>query len=111
VRDIVFWGVSEAEIVAESPRIAYVGLYECHVGEHSETRCGNVEHANVTTPLDYTKEGKGVISLTHTDWFCALDLEGDSGGTVFTYSGSSPLALDSTQAPVERPNVVRVVMA
>jgi streptogrisin D len=88
IRGIVFWGVSEDEVVSESPRTAYVGLFECHVGATSETRCGNVEYANITTTINYTNDGKGIIALTHTDWFCALDLPGDSGGPVFTFSGS-----------------------
>jgi len=73
---IVEWGVIENYPVHAQAK-AYVGLFMCHMGEHSENQCGTVETANVATTIKYSV---GKIRVEHTDRMCALSLPGDSGG-------------------------------
>jgi hypothetical protein len=77
---IVAWGSNENYAISSTPLTAYQGLFECHMGENSGNQCGIVQWVNVATPIDYSKEGRGIIALRHTDQICALSLPGDSGG-------------------------------
>jgi hypothetical protein len=68
--------------VSKSPK-TIVGEYECHVGQTSDFQCGTVKAVNVSTYINYSSEGFGVIDVEHTDTICMLTLPGDSGGPVF----------------------------
>ena len=78
--DIVAWGIENNYYIKPEPYTAYDGLYECHIGRTSGTRCGDVEAANITISVNYEKEGEGVKNVQHEDWLCALSEPGDSGG-------------------------------
>ncbi len=78
--DIVVWGMEESYHIGTEPFTAYKGMYECHVGQTSRTQCGDVEAANITVDVNYSKEGKGFIDVEHEDWLCATSEAGDSGG-------------------------------
>lgn len=73
---IVEWGVIENYPVQGSVT-AYPGLFECHMGEHSENQCGDVESSNISVEIDYES---GAKIVEHMDQVCALSRVGDSGG-------------------------------
>ncbi len=78
--DIAAWNIEENYYIKPEPYTAYVGLFECHMGQTSEDQCGHVEAANYTQPVNYEEVGKGIIYVEHIDWLCALSKAGDSGG-------------------------------
>lgn len=80
VQEVAAWTVNESLYIIKRPEKAYVGMYECHMGRTSEIQCGNVTYANVTTSINYSNDGRGIIALHHTDQVCALSQSGDSGG-------------------------------
>lgn len=77
---IAAWNIEQEYYIKPEPYTAYVGLYECHMGQTSEDQCGHVEATNFTVPVDYKEEGKGIIDVEHEDFLCALSKAGDSGG-------------------------------
>jgi hypothetical protein len=81
--DIVVWVGSGDSYPAETVSKAVVGTFECHSGEHTGLQCGTVKAVNISTYINYSAEGLGVIDVEHTDTICMLSLPGDSGGPVF----------------------------
>lgn len=77
--DLYFAG-KENYYIIKGPKKAYVGLYECHQGKTSGTRCGTVTAVNVTSSIDYREIGYPVLAVEHTDIIGASSQHGDSGG-------------------------------
>jgi len=78
--DIAAWNIEENYLIHNTPYSAYVGLFECHIGRTSASKCGYVEAANVGVSVNYTDVGMGIIAVQHEDWLCTSSAAGDSGG-------------------------------
>jgi hypothetical protein len=77
---IAAWNIEETYYIKPEPYTAYVGLFECHMGQTSQDQCGYVEAVNLTENVNYTDIGEGHINVEHMDWLCARTEPGDSGG-------------------------------
>lgn len=82
VGQLIDWGALIENYPVHGVVTAYPGLYECHQGATTRQGCGDVEAANVATSINYTEEGRGVITVEHTDRVCTSPpaRKGDSGG-------------------------------
>jgi len=93
--DIASWGKNESLPITGEASV-YYGKYLCHEGAASGSQCGSVMYSNVTTEINYSKEGRGTLSIEHTDWMCAEGIAGDSGGPWATWNTEPPTEARAT---------------
>jgi streptogrisin C len=83
------WGKNE-NLPIYGEKEAYQGRYLCHEGATSGSQCGNVTYINVTTAINYSAEGRGILNIGHTDQMCAHGERGDSGGPWANWNTEPP---------------------